>query len=51
MSREMHDRKAVAKGVGVFFDDENKKIVVRSRVSKGAKDTWAKVEEGILMWV
>lgn len=46
--REMHDRKAVAKGIGVQFDDENKKIFVRTRVSRAAQDTWTKLEEGIL---
>ncbi len=46
--REMHDRKAVAKGVGVVFDDDNRNIWLRSRISRGAPDTWAKVEENIL---
>jgi hypothetical protein len=46
--REMHDRKAVAKGVGVLFDDANKMISLRSRISKAAQDTWIKVEENIL---
>lgn len=47
--REMHARKAVAKGVGVRFDDENKKIYLRSRISKAAPDTWTKIEEDILV--
>lgn len=47
--REMHSRKAVAKGVGVRFDDENKKIYLRSRISKAAPDTWTKIEEDILV--
>lgn len=46
--REMHDRRAVGKGVGVFFDDAAKQVIVRSRVSKGAQDTWIKIEEGVL---
>jgi hypothetical protein len=48
--REMHERKAVGKGIGVFFDDENKKIIVRSRVSRSAdgENTWIKFQEGIL---
>src|SRR5581483_7800106 len=47
--REMHDRKAVAKGVGVRFDDENKRIYLRTRISKAAPDTWTKIEEDILV--
>jgi hypothetical protein len=46
--REMHERKAVAKGVGVFFDDDTKQVIVRTRVSRGAPDTWAKIEDGVL---
>lgn len=46
--REMHERKAVAKGVGVFFDDDAKQVIVRTRVSRGAPDTWAKIEDGVL---
>lgn len=46
--REMHERRAVGKGVGVFFDDEQKQVIVRSRVSKGAQDTWEKVVDGTL---
>lgn len=46
--REMHERKAVGKGIGVRFDDDAKKIYVRTRVSKGAPDTWTKICEGVL---
>jgi hypothetical protein len=46
--REMHQKMAVGKGIGVFFDDANRQVIVRSRVSKGAKDTWLKVQEGVL---
>lgn len=46
--REMHDRKAVAKGIGVFFDDDAKQVIVRSRVSRGARDTWLKIQDGVL---
>jgi hypothetical protein len=46
--REMHERKAVGKGVGVRFDDENKKIYLRTRVSRGATDSWLKIEDGVL---
>jgi len=46
--REMHQPKAVGRGVGVSFDDAKKRIVVRARVSKGAPDTWEKVLDGTL---
>lgn len=46
--REMHDRRAVGKGIGVQFDDANKQVIVRSRVSRGAEDTWIKIQEGVL---
>jgi len=46
--REMHDRKAVGKGVNVFFDDANKQIAVRLRVSRGAQDTWLKIQDDVL---
>lgn len=48
--REMHTKTAVGKGIGVFFDDANKQIIVRSRVSRSAdgENTWTKIREGIL---
>lgn len=46
--REMHERKAVGKGIGVFFDDAAKQVIVRTRVSMGAPDTWVKIQEGVL---
>lgn len=48
--REMHERRAVGKGVGVFFDDANKQVIVRSRISRSAdgENTWIKFQEGIL---
>jgi len=48
--REMHERKAVGKGVGVRFDDSEKKIYVTTRVSRSADgdNTWIKIKEGIL---
>lgn len=46
--REMHTRKAVGKGVNVFFDDDNKQIAVRLRISRGAPNTWIKVEDDTL---
>lgn len=47
--REMHDsKKAVGRGIDVQYDDENKRILVTTRVSKGAKDTWEKIKDGTL---
>lgn len=49
--REMHDSKrAVGKAVGVKFDDDNKQVLVRARVSRSADgdNAWTKIQEGIL---
>ncbi len=47
--REQHDpRKAVGKALAVEFDDANKAIYVRARISKGARDTWEKIMDGTL---
>lgn len=47
--REMHDsKKAVGRGIDVQFDDENKRVLVTTRVSRGAKDTWEKIKDGTL---
>jgi hypothetical protein len=48
--REMHQKKAVGKGIGVRFDDAEKKIYVITRVSRSADgdNTWTKIEEGII---
>jgi phage head maturation protease len=46
--REMHGKKAAGKGISLDFDDENKRVLVRTRVSKGAPDTWIKFQEGVL---
>ena len=46
--REMHDKKAVGKGIWFRADDATRKIHVCTRVSRGAADTWAKVEDGVL---
>ena len=47
--REMHDpKKAVGRSIEVIPDDENRIITVRSRISKGARDTWEKVLDGTL---
>lgn len=46
--REMHQPKAVGKRTDVTFDDATKTIVVESYISKGAPDTWEKVQDGTL---
>lgn len=46
--REMHDKIAAGKGIIVRFDDQNKKIHLRTRISRGAPNTWLKVEDGVL---
>jgi hypothetical protein len=46
--REMHQPKAVGKAVSVEFDDDNKLVMLTSRVSKGAPETWEKVLDGTL---
>lgn len=48
--REMHDsKKAVGKAIDVEFDDANKRILVTTKISRGAKDTWEKVLDGTLI--
>lgn len=46
--REMHGKKAVGKGIAVTYDDANKRILVRTRVSKAEPGTWTKFHEGVL---
>lgn len=46
--REMHQPKAVGSRVAVHCDDENRKIDVTLRISRGAQDTWEKVLDGTL---
>jgi phage head maturation protease len=46
--REMHGKKAAGKGISLDFDDIGKRVLVRTRVSKGAPDTWIKFQEGVL---
>jgi hypothetical protein len=47
--REAHDpKKPVGKRLDMWFDDETKKIHVKSFVSKGAPETQAKIEDGTL---
>lgn len=46
--REMHGKTAAGKGIWVTPDDQNKRILVGTRVSKGAPDTWTKWQEGVL---
>lgn len=47
--REQHDpKKAVGRGVWAIFDPATKETKLRTRVSRGAPDTWAKIEDGVL---
>jgi len=47
--REQHDpKKAVGKALEVVPDREERSIYVTSRVSRGAQDTWLKIEDGVL---
>ncbi len=47
--REQHDpKKAVGKAVDINPDPEERAIYVGSRVSRGAQDTWLKVEDNVL---
>jgi hypothetical protein len=47
--REMHDpHKAVGRALEITPDDDNRRIIVRARISKGAEDTWQKVLDGTL---
>jgi phage head maturation protease len=46
--REMHGRQAVGTRVAVRCDDDTRRIYVRIRVSRGARDTWEKVLDGTL---
>lgn len=49
--REMHDdKRAIGKAVQVRFDDENKQVLVKARISRSldGDNAWTKVEEGIL---
>ena len=47
--REQHDpKKAVGKAIEWTPDDENRQIIVRAFISKGATDTWEKIKDGTL---
>ncbi len=46
--REMHERRAVGQRVEVRCDDETRRVYVRVRISRGARDTWEKVLDGTL---
>jgi hypothetical protein len=46
--REMHERKAVGRRVAVRCDDAERKVYVRVRISRGARDTWEKILDGTL---
>ena len=46
--REMHGRMAIGSRVAVRCDDATRRIYVRIRISRGARDTWEKVLDGTL---
>jgi hypothetical protein len=46
--REMHERVAVGRRVGVRCEDETRRIFVTMRISRGAETTWEKVLDGTL---
>jgi hypothetical protein len=46
--REMHKAEAVGTAVDVECDDANKVISITARISKGAPNTWEKVQDGTL---
>lgn len=47
--REQHDpKKAVGKALEVLPDEQRRAIDVDLKVSRGAQDTWLKVEDGVL---
>lgn len=47
--REQHDaKKAVGKRVALECDDHARAVYVGSRISRGAQDTWLKVEDNVL---
>lgn len=48
--REMHQPKAVGRSVRVVEDEENRRIYVGARISRGAEDTWQKVLDGTLAY-
>jgi hypothetical protein len=46
--REMHERVAVGRRMGVRFEDETRRIYVTIRIARGAEATWEKVLDGAL---
>lgn len=47
--REQHDpKKAVGKAISVECDEQERAIYVGSKISRGAQDTWLKVEDNVL---
>lgn len=47
--REMHQPKAVGKGLEWWGDDNNEDLYLHSYISRGAEDTWTKVQEDVLV--
>ncbi len=46
--REMHKNEAVGRAVEWYPDDDNRAIILRARISKGAPNTWEKICDGTL---
>lgn len=47
--REQHDpKKAVGRRVDFFPNDDTRSVDLQSRISRGAQDTWLKVEDNVL---
>lgn len=47
--REQHDpKKAVGRAIHWEPDNTNRRIILRSLISKGAADTWQKIQDGVL---
>ena len=49
--REMHGNVAVGRDVEREFDNESRTITVTARISKGAPDTWEKIQDGTLRFL
>jgi len=46
--REMHQPRAVGRRVNLHFDDLRKEIGLTAYISRGAQDTWLKIQEKVL---
>lgn len=46
--REMHEPKAVGRAIDVKYDDDNRRVYVTAKISRGSSDTWEKIKDGTL---